>query len=209
MPQMYIHSPNETTRLAVWHITEPESFFTEVVTVGKNIAHPHKRLQHLGGRYLLQYLQPGFPMADVVAAQYNKPFLPGHPWHFSISHSDDYAAAIVSTTQQLGIDIETVEERVLKIRHKFLSSREEEMLVKDCNYLNDMQRMTLAWSAKETMFKWLGETEVDFKEHLLLEHVTGTASHGVIVVKLIRTRMYHLHIHYRFLKNIILTWTSV
>ena len=209
MPQMYIHSPNETTRLVVWHITEPESFFGKVVSAGKNITHPHKRLQHLCGRYLLHYLAPDFPMADVVAMQYNKPFLPGNRYHFSISHCDDYAAAIISTTQQVGIDIESIEQRVLKIRHKFLTQIEEDMLATDCYYITEVQRLTLAWSTKETMFKWLGENGVDFKEHLLLHSVTGTERDGLIVVNFNREPFSHFHIHYRFLSNTVLTWSSV
>ena len=82
------------------------------------------------------------------------------------------------------------------------------MLINNCPFLNDVQRIILAWSAKETMFKWLNETGIDFKEHLLLEHITGTASSGLIVAKLSRVNIYYLHIHYRFLKNIILTCVS-
>jgi len=58
---VYQHNINETTRLAVWHITEPESFFLKKVPLKKDVSHPHKRLQHLAGRYLLSFLFDGFP----------------------------------------------------------------------------------------------------------------------------------------------------
>ncbi len=205
---MYTRSPNENTRLAVWHITEPESFFNGVVPAGKNIRHPHKRLQHMCGRYLLQYLVPHFPIADVVVIQSNKPFLPGHPYQFSISHCDDYAAAIVSTEHPVGIDVETVEHRVLKIRHKFLTEREEIMLIKDCPTLSDIQRLTLAWSAKETMFKWLGENGIDFKEHLMLNAFTGTHITGLIETTINRNPVRILSLCYAFMENIVLTWSN-
>lgn len=208
MPQMYIHSSNENTQLAVWHITEPESFFSKVVTAGKNITHPHKRLQHLCGRYLLQHLVPGFPWADVVAEQFNKPFLPGHRYHFSISHCDDYAAAIVSTTQPVGIDVETIEQRVLKIRHKFLTEPEERILIDGCPDLDDRQRLTLAWSAKESMFKWLGETGVDFKAHLVLNNVTGTDVGGFLQTTINRNPLRTLSLRYHFIRNLVITWSN-
>lgn len=208
MPQMYTHSPNENTRLAVWHITEPESFFSGVIPGSKNIAHPHKRLQHLCGRYLLKHVAPHFPIADVVATQNNKPFLPGHPYHFSISHCDDYAAVMVSTERPVGIDVETVEERVLKIRRKFLTEREESMLVNNCPDLSATQRLTLAWSAKETLFKWLGETGVDFKEHLILHAITGTHKTGFIDATINRKPGRILSLCYVFIGNIVLTWSN-
>jgi 4'-phosphopantetheinyl transferase EntD len=205
---MYTHSPNQNTHLAVWHITEPESFFSGI-QAGKNISHPHKRLQHLCGRYLLQHLAPTFPITSVIAEQNNKPFIPGHPYHFSISHCDDYAAAIVSTTQKVGIDVETVEQRVLKIRHKFLTNEEENMLVADLPDFTDAQRLTLAWSVKETMFKWLGETGVDFKAHLLLKAVNGSDREGVFHTIIQRNEIYMLQVAYYLLKDVVLTWAII
>ena len=205
---MYIHSVNEHTRLALWHITEPESFFSRVVAAGKNIAHPHKRLQHLCGRYLLHHLAPDFPVAAIIAEQSNKPFLPEHPYHFSISHCDDYAAAIVSTAQPVGIDVETIEQRVRAIRHKFLTEREETLLMTDCPDLSDTQRLTLAWSAKETMFKWLGETGVDFKAHLSLERIIEKPIQGLIETVIYRNPLRTLSLSYIFIHNVVLTWSN-
>ena len=86
MPLVYQQNINEVTKLAVWHITESEDFFLPVVTVSNNISHPHKRLQHLAGRYLLVELFEDFPLELIRIADTRKPFLPGDPFHFSISH---------------------------------------------------------------------------------------------------------------------------
>ena len=53
MPLVYQQNINEATKMAVWHISEREDFFLKKVTLSNNITHPHKRLQHLAGRYLL------------------------------------------------------------------------------------------------------------------------------------------------------------
>ena len=60
MPLFYQHNINDNTKLAVWYITENEDFFLEKVPLQTEVAHPHKRLQHLAARYLLEILQPGF-----------------------------------------------------------------------------------------------------------------------------------------------------
>ena len=39
-----------------------------------------------------------------------KPFLPGHPVHFSLSHSVDWGAVAISTSREVGIDIEAPRE---------------------------------------------------------------------------------------------------
>ncbi len=96
MPLFYQHNINQTAKLAVWNITEPEDFFLKKVRLQKEIHHPHKRLQHLAGRYLLQLLNPGFPLHLIEIADSNKPLLANEEFHFSISHCGDFAAAIVS-----------------------------------------------------------------------------------------------------------------
>ena len=88
--------------MAVWHIAEPESFFLEQVPLQKQISHPHKRLQHLAGRLLLKELVPGFPVELIRIADTKKPYLENEPYHFSISHCGDYAAAIVSRLEARG-----------------------------------------------------------------------------------------------------------
>ena len=47
-------------------------------------------------------------------------YLPEEQYHFSISHCGNYAAAIVSSTQRVGIDIEIPTPKVLRITHKYL-----------------------------------------------------------------------------------------
>ncbi len=59
-------------KLAVWHITEPESFFLKSVPIQSIITHPHKRLQHLAGRYILPFLFSDFPFAQIEIARYAK-----------------------------------------------------------------------------------------------------------------------------------------
>lgn len=174
MPLFYQHNINETTKAAIWHIAEPESFFLNEVSLQREITHPHKRLQHLAGRYLLRFLFPGFPHEMIEIASTRKPFLPNEAFHFSISHCGNYAAAIVSTAQRTGVDIEITSPKVARIRHKFLNPEELAGIEKiypgsppeDNAFLRSL---TLLWSAKEAVFKWYGNGEVDFSEHIRIE----------------------------------------
>ena len=60
MPLFYQHNINESTKLAIWHITEEEEFFLRSVPLKRDVSHVQKRLQHLAGRYLLRELLPDF-----------------------------------------------------------------------------------------------------------------------------------------------------
>jgi phosphopantetheinyl transferase len=170
MPLLYSKHINEATKIGVWHITEAENFFLQKVNVQRSITHPHKRLQHLAGRYLLQALFPHFPTALIEIADTRKPFLANEAFHFSISHCGDYAAAIVSTANRVGVDIEIPHPKVAGIQHKFITDGEQNIL-DDIDYAD---KLTMAWSIKEAMFKWYGVGEVDFKKHMQIASIDTT-----------------------------------
>jgi phosphopantetheinyl transferase len=165
MPLIHHQQINAFTKIGVWHITEAENFFIEHVPMQRNITHPHKRLQHLAGRFLLLELFPAFPLALIQIADTRKPFLENEAYHFSISHCGDYASAIVSTKNRVGVDVEIPHEKIERIQHKFLSENEEKLIGK---YENKVGMLTMAWSMKEAMFKWYGLGEVDFIKHMQL-----------------------------------------
>jgi phosphopantetheinyl transferase len=170
MPLIHHHQINAATKIGVWHITEVENFFLQKVTLQRSITHPHKRLQHLAGRHLLIDLFPNFPLALIEIATTRKPFLADEAFHFSISHCGDYAAAIVSTQNRVGVDIEIPHPKIERIQHKFISDAEQNLLAK----INFIEKLTMAWSIKEAMFKWEGIGEIDFKKHMQIEAIHKT-----------------------------------
>lgn len=172
MPIFFQQQINDTTRLGIWKIEEPEGFFQGNVPQHRAVTHPHKRLQHLAGRFLLQFLFPGFPFELIQIADTRKPFLPGDPYHFSISHCGDYAAAIVSSSNRVGIDIEIPVDKIRKIMYKFLSPAEMDIFNTQ-ETLNDLSLITTLWSCKEAVFKWYGDGGVDFKKDIRLSGYPG------------------------------------
>ena len=164
MPLIRTIQINPGSRLGVWQITEDEAFFREKVNISPAIHHPHKRLQHFAGRYLLQELFPGFPLESIQIMDSRKPILACNSLHFSISHCGDYVAAIVSEQEAVGIDIEEMKDKIEKVSHKFLSPAERAFI----DPLHELAHKTICWSAKEAVFKWYGLGKVDFKENIQL-----------------------------------------
>ena len=169
MPIFFQQQINENTRLGIWKIEESEEFFKGNVPQHRDVTHPHKRLQHLAGRFLLQYLFPDFPYELIQIADTRKPYLPAAQFHFSISHCGDYAAAIVSSESRVGIDVEIPVEKIITIADKFLSAREKEDFIDKAK--PDLALLTLLWSAKESVFKWYGFGAVDFKNHITIKSI--------------------------------------
>ncbi|MEO6405684.1 MAG: 4'-phosphopantetheinyl transferase superfamily protein [Ferruginibacter sp.] len=201
MPLVYQQNINEYSRLGMWHITENENFFMDHVPLKKEITHPHKRLQHLAGRYLLKVMFPDFPLSLILIADTNKPFLENEAYHFSISHCGNYAAVIVSSKNRVGVDIEIIQPKVERIKNKFLSMEELNTLVPA-----NLQSLTLSWSCKEVMFKWYGLGQIDFKKDLLLENISASEKKGIINGVFRKNGNIPLQINYHFFETLCLCW---
>ena len=217
MPLVYQHNINESTRLAVWHITEPEDFFLQKVPLKKDVSHPHKRLQHLGGRYLLSFLFADFPLAEILVADTRKPFLENEQYHFSISHCGDFAAAIVSKKERVGIDIELVTARIERVKHKFTNN--DELLFLNDEYKDflgqfdleekmEQEFLTMIWSAKETIFKWYGDGQMDFRLHMQLNGAISFSADELIALPFLFTKneMRYFTVHAKMFGSFVLAW---
>ena len=218
MPLFYQQNINEETRLAIWKIEEKESFFERKVPIKKDVSHPHKRLQHLAGRYLLPFLFNDFPLEEIIIADTRKPFLKGEKYHFSISHSGDFAAAIVSKKQRVGVDVEVIVPKIEKIRHKFISD-EEYTLARKAWDLHDQSHgydekilslQTMIWSAKEAIYKWYGDGLVDFKEHIILQGFSSGSPEPMqnLSFSFTKEKNLTLHIRARFFGRLALAWVN-
>jgi len=203
----YQQDINEQTKLAIWELAETEDFFASSISIQSNITHPHKRLQHFAGRYLLPYLFPDFPSSEIAIADTRKPFLPEEQYHFSISHCGNYAAAIVSTNERVGIDIEVITERVHKIKHKYLHPTEL-AFVNNFPVEKQTELLTLLWSAKEAMFKWWGSGDVDFSEVLRFDPF-DFSTEGIIQARFEKWEIViPLELHYRLMGGMSVVWVN-
>lgn len=98
----------------------------------------------------------------VILHQENgKPYLEDASFHISISHTKGYAAVVLHPSREVGIDIEQYGITVHKVREKFLQSVELAEAETD-----NMYQLLLYWSAKETVYKAMGQECVELKRHI-------------------------------------------
>ena len=209
MALFYQHNINGQTKLGVWRIEEPEDFYLQKVPLKKGVSHPYKRLQHLAGRYLLPVLYEDFPLEEILVADTRKPFLENEQYHFSISHGGNYAAAIVSSTHRVGVDIELVSPRIAAISHKFLHPGEK-LFLDGLAHLPKMhlELMTVLWSAKEAIYKWHGLGGLEFRSHMQLAGEVTFAADETIVLPFVflKDEPVPLTVEARVFEQVALAW---
>lgn len=203
MPIFYQQDIDGNAKLGIWKITEREDFFFKHVPLQRAITHPHKRLQHMAGRMLLKKLIPGFPLELIRIADTKKPFLEDEAYHFSISHCDNYAAVIVSTTERVGVDIELFSPKIEYIRNKFLNEEE----LSGLQTPGSLQQLTLMWCCKEAVFKWWSYGGVDFSEKIRL-HPFELQPSGSLSAKFLLGEQSDLILHYKIFEDLCLAWVK-
>ncbi len=176
MPLLRVWDCNPHSRAAIWKVTEPEIFFWEQTALQKEIKSEKRRLEFLAGRFLLKYLQPTFPLTEIIADNQDKPRIAHNQFFFSISHSFPFIAAVVSKTNECGIDIQVWHKRMLDLQYKFLSADEQSF------FKNDPKLITLAWCAKEAAYKWNGKRGVDFIKQLPITQIEERTGKLAIMV---------------------------
>lgn len=113
---------------------------------------------------------------ELCYTEHNKPFLKGCIERISISHSHDMLCVLVNSREETGVDIELLRDKVLNIRHKFLSMPEQEFAG------SDIERLISLWAAKEALYKVHGRKSLDFKANLAIEPFTDDTLTGHILL---------------------------
>ena len=68
------------------------------------------------------------------------------------------------------------------------------------------QLLTLAWSIKETMFKWYGAGGIDFKQHLHIKSIVQDDNQFTAQCIFQKNEPVHLKVHGLFFNDNYLTW---
>ncbi len=171
MPLLNLYNKGNAT-IAVWHITESESQLLEQLHSSsyhkkaiEDIKTTKRRLEYLSTRLLLQNIIPGLDL-QVKYLDSGKPYLHNSDSYISISHTSNYAAVIYHPSAEVGIDIEYFSDKPSRLAKRFLSNNEIKQLQDQDKYV---EGSLLAWSAKESMFKIMPDSNIDFRDHLFLD----------------------------------------
>jgi phosphopantetheinyl transferase len=91
------------------------------------------------------------------------PYIEGYPYNISLSHTKGFIAFVAHPKPYpAGIDIEYKGERVLRVRERFLTPQENAAIDES----HAAEHLLLYWCAKETLYKLLRDSGIDFRHAL-------------------------------------------
>lgn len=149
--------------LAVWRcdesideLTATIPFPASVLSEAESFRAQHRREEWLAvralfytvmGRYLpIHYESSGKPRLE--------------EGYISISHTKGYVAVAYSRSHEVAVDIEQYGERVARVAPRFMNPAEDAG--------DDVWSLLLHWSAKETVYKLVGDSAVDFAKSIVV-----------------------------------------
>jgi phosphopantetheinyl transferase len=150
----------------LWKITESEESLLRLVrdyeTISDQITHSQKRLEFVTGRVLAKMLAEKLDVTfqGVTKDEHGKPFYLASSIHLSLSHSFPYVAALADTSKSVGIDVEQIKSKLLRIAPRILHTQELE------NSGANETKLCVYWCAKEALVKVYGKKDLVFAEHL-------------------------------------------
>ncbi len=210
MPLLQLFSTQNAT-IGLWEITETEDellALTELPKVREEAAklkNQVRRAEFLASRILVQELQKHLklPLELPQKDENGCPCLHQCSYKISLSHTTGMAAAVLTTGQAAGIDLEPVREQILKLAPKFLAVEELQ------HVQNNPLKTTLYWSIKETIYKLYSKKKLLFAKHMQVQPFEPETKGGTAFATLSvnNTKTAYL-IEYRLLNNLVLTWCT-
>lgn len=168
MPLYKSISVNSQTTVKIWKIEESyDDLFKPLNLKPQSLkrvlgmkSELHQR-GFLSVRHLLREF--GYTDQDLYYDDNGKPHL-NNGKHISITHSFIFSGVVVSD-KPVGIDIEKQREKIGIIAHKFVDYEYNYLKPTDEDYIN---RLTVIWGIKESLYKLFAVPGMLFKEHFLV-----------------------------------------
>lgn len=180
MPIYQTNNVSESSKVAVWKITETEDILlNRLLLLGfKKSEIPQTNNKQLIKQWIATrlLLNTFFKNATIIYDNLGKPSL-DNEWNISISHSNEFVAINLNKNHNCGIDIEKITPKIDRIKHKFLSPN-------DLKKVNSLEHLIIYWGAKEALYKLYGKKEVLFIENLFINDFTPNKTSFIGSIKM-------------------------
>ncbi|MFC3198822.1 4'-phosphopantetheinyl transferase family protein [Parapedobacter deserti] len=170
MALAYLRELDNNVRFAIWRIEESADDLISRLqlddrekAVLSRLNKGKRTLHWLATRVLLRTMldTPGF--IDCPSDDNGKPYLANFPQRISLTHSFEYAAVMMSDNGEVGIDLELVKAKILRIADKFMKAQELESIGR-----HHIEKLYACWCAKEAVYKLQGNKGVSFKDNMTI-----------------------------------------
>lgn len=212
MPIIFTQEVAPKIHFGLWKIEEKEPELRSKLVLSENdlseinqFKFEGRRLEWLAARLMFHHLHPDEAFKKIEKDEFGKPFIANSNWKLSISHTKGFAAALLSQDgKNVGMDIEKISKKIYKIKNKFLSEKEMDLLnPADEKYL---EKLTAIWSAKEAVYKFYGRKKLDFKINMNLLSLANYNS-GFFKLKLSTQNInQEITIYHQKRNDLMITW---
>ena len=168
MPLYKTITPNSQTTVKIWKITESFDDLMQAVKLKPkslervlNMKSEWHQRGFLSVRSLLELF--GYEDIDLSYDENGKPYLKDGK-QISITHSFHFSAIIISDAI-IGIDIEKQRNKISIIAHKFVDYEFNYLDENSSDYIN---KLTVIWCVKESLYKLFATPGLSFKQHCLV-----------------------------------------
>ena len=165
---------NQNTKIKLWEVSIGELKKLKLNDYDRIILESKKtdlsKEQFLSIRKLIELENTNFKI------RYDKSGRPSinSKLNISISHSKEVTGIVLSNSSKMGIDIQIIESKILKIKNKFLNDFERS----NTEYKSDIDYLIMIWTAKESIYKALGIKGISFSENIVINRVIEKEKKG-------------------------------
>lgn len=122
-------------------------------------AHPNRKREYVATRILRTMV---FGNEPILYNEVGAPYIMAAGF-VSISHAQNVVGLAFSEEHPVGLDLEPIRPKVLRVCHKFLSEEEREVLDS-----SNVETMIKVWSGKEALYKLAGRKKIQLSKELRL-----------------------------------------
>ena len=163
-------SYNDDGVLGMWEITENYETLRSMVTLDDkdverldSFKNHQRKLEWLSVRVLLNTLTD--KDSRIVYGPERKPYLHNNSHNISISHSKNLTAILLNKKRRVGLELEFMSDKILRIAEKFLRPEE----INSIDKTQELYHLYLHWCAKEALYKICDKVDINFVTNLKIE----------------------------------------
>ena len=192
MPLIRKQKLEPDTWLALWQMTEAVDQLSAPASVDLSPLRSPRRKKETLTEYLLLKALTG---DDSLVIRHNEDGAPLVDGYFvSLSHTEGWAAMMLSRSHRVGVDIEYVSERVNRVASRFIRDDEQQ---------STLAERLITWCAKEAVYKYFTEQHLEFHEMRLLPYDQEEA--GEVTVENLRQQV-RVNISYEVSNSYVLAY---
>lgn len=134
---------------------------------------------------------------EIVAENSGKPLLVSPQNHsISVSYAPPFAAFYAHrSATRLGIDVERLNDKIIPAKHIFLNENEQ-------TKFTTLLEIQLCWSAKEAIYKFFGERQLNFKAEIEILAIHPSNS----TIEILIYRSFLIKAEFLCLDDLICVW---